>query len=125
MNQAEKSERAREAICVAARQLFAEKGYDTNKTSRVYKLRCPPRLNAALVNLRNSLDKSAAGRVKRYRRHRLMFPPSSGGRPPAFFIFGKSCIAFLAFTAAPLCTSMHAYLPNSQPCAFGGYASSF
>ena len=29
MNQAEKSERAREAICVAARQLFAEKGYDT------------------------------------------------------------------------------------------------
>ena len=29
MNQAEKSERAREAICLAARQLFAEKGYDT------------------------------------------------------------------------------------------------
>ena len=29
MNQAEKSERAREAISLAARQLFAEKGYDT------------------------------------------------------------------------------------------------
>ena len=29
MNQAEKSERTREAICLAARQLFAEKGYDT------------------------------------------------------------------------------------------------
>ena len=29
MNQAEKSERTRAAICLAARQLFAEKGYDT------------------------------------------------------------------------------------------------
>ena len=28
MNQAEKSERTREAICIAARQLFADKGYD-------------------------------------------------------------------------------------------------
>ena len=28
MNQAEKSERAREAICAAARRLFAQKGYE-------------------------------------------------------------------------------------------------
>lgn len=55
-----------------------------------------------------------------------MLPPSSGGRPPAFFISGKSYIAFLVFIAAPLCTSMHTYihtyLPNPQPCAFSGYA---
>ena len=29
MNQAEKSERTREMICAAARQLFAENGYDS------------------------------------------------------------------------------------------------
>lgn len=62
--------------------------------------------------LRNGLDKSMAGVVRRYRRHRKMLPPSSGGRPPAFFISGKSYIAFLVFIAAPLCTSMHTYIPN-------------
>ena len=35
MNQAEKSERAREVICVAARQLFAEKGYDTTTMQEI------------------------------------------------------------------------------------------
>ena len=61
MNQAEKSERTREAICLAARQLFAERGYDTTtmqdivRTSGMSKGAISPQLSSKQEVLRSGL----------------------------------------------------------------------